>query len=329
MVTRLSLLLLLTLSSTLIALPRAGDIVSRASGAVLRVQDNWRQLALATVLSLGVLGTTTAIAQEVPPAEAGGEEADLDLVYLNPGYSLVTDGAPDHYDAALYMLLSTPQGDVTHMHPIAYLGDDPEGNAVFIGMFLRGHEEDVVSIWDRHGLVQDEVEDVELKFFPDPLGGWSEINIFVAEGLHDLGIKHTPADVASFPFYNIGQELEMLAWGEELDSEPLLDLPLWRRDCRITDPHGWARARVGLHTCAPPWTTTYHNALGALIFDKRSGDLIGFYTDPSHTAFRSEGTHAEVIAFIQQLELNNAAFAAPHRSHKIPTTWAALKRSRD
>ena len=326
MLIRLSLALLLTLSSTLVALPRAGDIVPRASGALLRVQDNWRQLVMAAVLSLGVWVPTTAIAQDEPPPAP--EDAELDLIDLNPSYSLVKDGAPDHYESALYMLLSTPRGDVSHMHPLAYLGDDLDGNAVLIGMFLRGHDDDVVSIWDRHGLVQDNVNDVELKFFPDPLGGWSEINIFVAEGLRDLGIKHRPANVASFPFFNIGQELEMLAWGEELESEPLLNLPLWVRNCYITDPHGWARASVGLHTCVPPWPTTYHNALGSLIFDKRSGDLIGFYTDPSHTAFRSEGTHAAVLEFIEQLELSNDAFAAPHRSNKIPTTWAAIKRSR-
>ena len=328
MIIRLSLVLLLTLSSTLVALPRAGDLVSRASSVLLRGQDSWRQLALATVLALGVLGTTTAIAQDIPPDEVA-EGQDFTLLDLNPAYSLVTDGAPDHYESALYMLLSTPEGETTHMHPIVYLGDDPEGNAVFMGMFLRGHEEEIVSIWDRRGLVQDEVNDIELRQFPDPIGGWSEINIFVAEGLHNLGAKHTPANVASFPFYSIGQELEMLAWGEELESEPLLNLPLWSRQCYVTDPHGWAAGGVGLHTCVPPWTTTYHNALGSLIFDKRSGDLVGFFTDPSHTAFRSEGTHDEVLEFIAQLELNHNAFAAPSRSNKIPTTWAAIKKSRD
>ena len=272
-------------------------------------------------LLVAAVGSALIITAAVQAQEGDNIVVDIDL---DPAYEWVKDGDPAHRLSVLYLRAYTPALDQAHLHPIIYLGDDPNGDAVFIALLLRGHEHDWLSIWGRDGLVQNDVAGEDLEVFADPLGGWSEVNVFVAKGLKGLAADYVPARVENFPLYDIGQGLEMLAWGNSQGELPLLDLRLAHRACNVMDPQGWARVGVGLHSCRPSWFAM-SSPFGTPIFHRDKGDLIGFYIAESNSGYRVEGARDEVIAFIDTLELNDNVFAAPQFQRTSPTTWGELK----
>lgn len=301
-----------------------------ATGALTRghvpMQKNILQKVRAGVQRAPLLvGALSGLLIFIAAAQAQEEGAIVDID-LDPAYEWVRDSDPAHRFSVLYMRAYTPEIDQTHLHPLVYLGDDLNGDAVFIGLFLRGHEHDWLSIWGRDGLVQNDVEDEDLEVFPDPLGGWSEVNVFVAKGLQGLRANHVPASVSNFPLYDIGQPLEMLAWGNSQGEQPLLDLRLAHRECSVLDPQGWGRVGAGLHNCRPSQLADF-SSFGSPIFNRDTGEWMGFYTAETNSAYRVEGAREDVIAFIEALELNNV-FAAPSVPHTTPVTWGELKAAR-
>ena len=282
-----------------------------------KVRDGLRRASLLVAAAGSLLIVTAAVQAQ----EGDNIVVDIDL---DPAYEWVKDGDPPHRLSVLYLRAYTPELDQAHLHPIIYLGNDSNGDAVFIGLLRRGHERDRLSIWGRSGLVLNDVEDEDLEVFADPLGSWSEVNVFVAKGLKGLAAGYVPARVKNFPLYDIGQGLEMLAWGNSQAELPLLDLRLAPRECFVLDPQGWARVGVGLHSCGPS-LLAMSSPFGAPIFHKDTGDLIGFYIAESNSAYRVEGARDEVIEFIDALELNDNVFAAPPAQRKTPVTWGELK----
>ena len=296
-----------------------GELVSKTKGTLQAMRAGMQRVPLLVAVASSLLLVTPSL-----PAQ---DDADISTdIDFDPTYEWVQEGDPAHRLSVLYLRAYTPERDMSHLHPLVYLGDNANGDAVFFGMLLRGHEHDWLSIWGRDGLVQNEVEDKELAVFADPLRGWGEVNIFVAKGLQGLAGDYVPARVARFPLYDIGKELEMLAWGNSYGELPLTDLRLAYHKCHIRDPQGWGRVGVALHSCRPSWLAE-RSPFGSPIFNEDTGEMVGFYIAETSTAYRAETAREEVIEFIEALELDRA-IAAPPVTRTTPAMWGELKSTR-
>ena len=98
-------------------------------------------------------------------AEQG--EEDNDLAWGDE----VTKG-----NGVFYLALRNP--DYEHIHHVIYVGDTATGEPMFAGIFLTGHEEDYIKLYDPDGLVAQGFMQRDIVTYPDPLGLWAEVTIF-------------------------------------------------------------------------------------------------------------------------------------------------------
>lgn len=260
-------------------------------------------LALLAASSL-MLASPQAIVQA--QMEAGQEDP-------NAAWSIEMEGGI--YDSVMYLALSNP--DYDHLHHVIYLGEADSGEPLFAGLYLIGHEEDHIRLYDRNSLVTQDFKQMDVEVFPDPLDSFSEVRVFTIKDLNLQG-DYEPIIPGPYPVNEIGEKLEMVAYGMNAeDPESLFDLPLMRRSCEVVNPQGWANVGVGLHNCAP-MEGANHSFFGAPIF--RDGKLVAFNAGKTRSAYSAEGTYTEFLEY-----LGYQTPAAVRAKDKLPTTWAALK----
>ena len=264
------------------------------------------------VASMLIAGSVLLGAQQLP-AQAQGE-ADAPQVWSE-------EMTQESYNSVFYM---TPnqEGSTTLRH-VLYVGDTPEGEHLFAGLymyFLDAWQGDLHLYGSNGQLLADGVERTDVEVFPDPFNDFSVVNLFTIEGL-ELGEGYTPIMVMPYPIDEFGKELHMVAYGvNEEHPESLFNLVRQQRTCKVTDPKGWGDVDIGMSTCAPP-TGIIHSIHGAPIFNPESGEMLGFYGEPTRAGY----VVLQREAFTEYSSGQQTGATAVSSRGKLSTTWAAIK----
>ena len=301
--------------AVLAALLGGGTAVSAKAKLTGFLTTDVRPMGIGTILqkqaaSMLLAGGLLLGAQQLP-AQAQGE-ADVPQVWTD-------ELTQESYNSVFYM---TPnQEDSTTLRHVLYIGDTPEGEHIFAGLymyFLDAWQGDLRLYGSNGQLFADGVERTDIEVFPDPFNDFTVVNLFTIEGL-ELGEGYTPIMVVPYPIDEFGKELNMVAYGvNEAHPESLFNLVRQQRTCEVTDPKGWGNVGIGMSTCAPP-AGIMHSNHGAPIF--KSGEMVAFYGEAARAGY----VVLQHEAFTEYSSGQQTGATAVSSRGKLSTTWAAIK----
>ena len=232
--------------------------------------------------------------------------------------------ASAHHRSVFY-LLHAPRRLMFH---VGYLGSVLGDGALFV---VQNREDtsiesylskDDFTLVSHAGVVAEDIEVRKVASFPGVDGESGSVLLAIRdvdlsdyEPLQfsaDVPLTETDVEVLTYKFGS-GVALE----GEE--QRNALNLPLRMREC-VSVPHVELGAKgLWQHTCGPPNSV----ASGSLLFDKKEGTLIGFYTQQEADGILGDGLPLANIISEALIHLVDAKPVNP--KNRLTTTWAALK----
>lgn len=223
------------------------------------------------------------------------------------------------YNSVLYLALAGEEGG--YMRHVIYIGDTPDGEHLFAGLYLWGlnRGNGNLLLYGRNGLIADGLERTDVEVFIDPLGDYNDVSVFTLGGL-DLGGNYEPIMPVSYPLDEMDKELDAVAYGmNAVAPKSVLDLPLMQRSCKVTGHHGWGVLGVGMNDCVPI-EGLLRSSHGSIIFDHENGDMVAFFGELSRKGYATAGNPL----FIDYIMERQTPTAVDSRD-KLPVTWGAIK----
>ena len=271
-------------------------------------------LMVSSVVSTGVFqGTTPGQEAEPPPIEQK-KPPPVD-------WRKVDSRSPVHQQSVFYLLIDL--FDNWRVMPITYLGDDRDGDPLFIGarmQIVRNGRKvfrfSVTSLVSHRGLVRENIDPQEVAIFEHPDDHYFDLSVLKIE---DVKLDEYQA-ITVAPYPDLGQELEMVAYRLDLAEDLLhfFSYPSYVRDCRsngqLIDK---ADRQVVVHGC-----NVYHTPAvrGTAIFTRgeEEAKLVALHF----------GSHRDQLSYAIEIPQQlNKLLALPVDAHgKMTLTWGEVKR---
>ena len=231
-----------------------------------------------------------------------------------------------HHRSVFY-LLHAPLPQKREISHVGYLGTVlGEG-----GLFIAQHREDAsieeflrkgtFTLVGYDGVVAEDIDIRKVASFPSADGKTESVLL----SIKDIDFSgYLPLPLSADPILT-ETDVEVLTYkfgsGVVLEKEDAdqLHLPLRMREC-LSVPHVELGAKgLWQHTCGPPNSV----ASGSLLFDKKEGTLIGFYTQQEADGILGDGLPLANVISEALIHLVDAKPVNP--KNRLTTTWAALK----
>ena len=231
-----------------------------------------------------------------------------------------------HHRSVFY-LLHAPLPQKREISHVGYLGTVlGEG-----GLFIAQHREDAsieeflrkgtFTLVGYDGVVAEDIDIRKVASFPSADGKTESVLL----SIKDIDFSgYLPLPLSADPILT-ETDVEVLTYkfgsGVVLEKEDAdqLHLPLRMREC-LSVPHVELGAKgLWQHTCGLPNSV----ASGSLLFDKKEGTLIGFYTQQEADGILGDGLPLADVVSEALIRLVDAKPVSP--KNRLTTTWAALK----
>lgn len=197
-----------------------------------------------------------------------------------------------------------------------YVGENRDGYSLLLGFWLDELEGMKIDLYGYDGLIAEDVELVEHKFFTNTLSRGDDIQMYALRGLN-MSDSYPAAKLENYPFTKIGRPLQLATYGlSEGEITDYAALDLQQRTCESRESLGWARIGMGLNTCSAEG----ENA-GGTIYNPKTGNAMGVWAGKGRHHWLMVEYLDEVIETVNALQGSLAVDA----QGKLPTLWAKLK----
>lgn len=276
-----------------------------------------KKKAIATVLTVATLTLSLPMPLTAPAPPT-------DPVLPPPAtWQQVTANDAEHLKSVFYLVLDFVKN--YHTVHVTYIGMNANGVPLFVGLrpliLLQGKDGKLHHAFDYadsslvgyDGLIAQYIDIEEVAVFQHPDSYDYDITVLA---IADVDMRsYQVSEIGHWP--KLHAELELLAYRRDYAKNKLgfFAYPAMRRDCIA----GWFYNSMQLakHSCSMPIVVEH---AGAAIFDKASGELVGFHfaeTD-DHLPF--------AVHVLPELARFSTNAAEVRRTKKIALSWGALKK---